>query len=112
MIEGITVTIHDKVKTGERDSLNRPVTTETTYHVQNVLVHPLSEQEITDTMNLTGRKAVYKLLIPKGDTNTWTDRKVSFFGGDWRVIGSATEYIDSLVPLSWNKQVRVEQIDG
>ena len=77
-----------------------------------MLVAPVNSTEVLDTYNLTGRKAVYQLAIPKGDTNNWTaGTKVSFFGEDWRIIELAEEGIESLVPLQWNKKVRVERYE-
>ena len=79
--------------------------------VENVLVAPSTEQEILDTLELTGRRAVYTLGIPKGDNHVWTDRKVSFFGQDFRVIGAPVEGIEAMIPLEWNRKVRCEAID-
>ena len=111
-IHGITVTLHERIETGARDSLNRPVCESAETTVENVLVQPLSEQEVTDTLSLTGKKAVYRLFLPKGDKHTWADMKVTFWGQDWRVVGDSEEYIEDLVPLAWNKMVRVEKVDG
>lgn len=110
-IHGITITLYERAETGTRDSLNRPKYEIREMPVDNVLIQPLSEQEITDTLNLTGKKAVYRLFLPKGDNHTWADRKVSFWGQDWRVVGDSQEYIEDLVPLDWNKIIRVEKID-
>lgn len=113
LIHGIPIILYNRNDTGLRDELNRPVQgTPIKIQVNNVLVQPLTEQEITDTLNLTGRKAVYRLCLPKGDTHEWSDAYVSFFGKQWHVIGDVMEYIEDMVPLSWNKQIRVERIDG
>lgn len=106
-LQGITVTLFERAQDGV-DGFNRPVYTETPVEVENVLVAPLSAEEILDTLNLTGRRAKYQLGIPKGDTHMWEGAKVSFFGETWRVIGKPTEGIEDLIPLSWNKNVRVE----
>ena len=110
-MKGITITLWDRTKTGV-DELNNPVYTETSVSVDNVLVAPVNSTEVLDTYNLTGRKAVYQLAIPKGDTNDWTaGKKVSFFGEDWRIIEIAEEGIEALIPLQWNKKVRVERYE-
>ena len=110
-MKGITITLWDRTKT-DVDELNNPVYTETSVSVDNVLVAPVNSTEVLDTYNLTGRKAVYQLAIPKGDTNNWTaGTKVSFFGEDWRIIELAEEGIESLIPLQWNKKVRVERYE-
>lgn len=109
MIKGITVTLYSRMKTG-LDAFNAPVYTETPVEVGNVLVAPLSDEEILDTLNLTGRRARYQLGIPKGDTHVWEGCDVGFFGERWRVIGQPTEGLDHLIPLKWNKKVKVESI--
>lgn len=111
VLHGITVTLHERTQTGE-DPFGRPIYSETDVLVDNVLVHPASEQEITDTLNLTGRKAVYTLGIPKSDTHDWNNVRVSFFGQDFQTIGMPIQGIDDMVPLEWNKKVRCEVING
>ena len=107
MLNGVPVTLYTVTQTGA-DDFNRPIYAETAVTVNDVLIAPLSDAEILDTVNLTGKKAVYQLGIPKGDTHDWENRRVSFFGKDWRVIGHPTEGIDAMIPLRWNKKVRVE----
>ena len=110
-MRGITVTLYDRTTTGT-DALNHPIYTETATTVNNVLVAPMSDEEVLQTYTLTGRKAVYQMGIPKGDTHDWTaGKKVSFFGEDWRIIGLPQEGIEHLIPLSWNKKVRVERYE-
>jgi hypothetical protein len=43
--------------------------------------------------------------------HTWTDRKVEFFGETFRAIGAPTQGIDALIPLAWNKKIRVERYE-
>ena len=112
-MKGITVTLYKRTATSTPDAFNRTTYTETQVQVNNVLVSPSTQggQEVLDTLDLTGRKAVYTLAIPKGDTNEWEGCRVDFFGQSWRVIGMPTEGIDDLIPLSWNKKVQVERIE-
>lgn len=110
-MKGITVILYSRTQTGT-DALNHPVYAEVPVSVENVLVAPVSSAEVLDTYNLTGRKAVYQLAIPKWDTNKWTaGSRVSFFGQDWRIIEIHQEGIESLIPLAWNKKVRVERYE-
>ena len=110
-MKGITITLYDRTKT-DVDELNNPIYSETPVSVSNVLVAPVSSTEVLDTYNLTGRKAVYQLAIPKGDTHDWTaGKKVRFFGEDWRIIELPEEGIEALIPLQWNKKVRVERYE-
>lgn len=106
-IRGITVTLYEVTKTGE-DGFGKPIYEETPVEVENVLVAPTSSQEIQDAINLYGKKAVYTMAIPKGDTHEWEDRKVNFFGKDFRVFGIPLEGIECDIPLDWNKKVTVE----
>lgn len=109
-INGITVTLYNKTATGT-DGFGDPIYTETPVDVEDVLVYPTSAQEILEMTNLYGKKAVYTLAIPKGDTHTWEDRKVSFFGEDWHVFGIPQEGIEANIPLRWNKKVTVERYE-
>lgn len=72
----------------------------------------VSEQEVLDTLNLTGRRAEYQLAIPKGDPHIWEGQRVQFFGETWRVIGNAIRGIEALIPLEWNQKVTVESCCG
>ena len=60
MIKGMTVTLIRKVENG-RDAFNNPVYTETETDIDDVLVSPVPSQDIVDTLNLTGKKAVMTL---------------------------------------------------
>ena len=107
-LHGITVTLYEKTETGI-DGFGRPIYEETPVQVENVLVGEPSTQEVIDTLNLTGKHLVYTLGIPKGDVHTWTDRKICFFGEAFRAIGFPTQGIEDLIPLSWNKKLKVER---
>lgn len=107
MIKGIAITLYSVTQTGT-DDFNRPIYTETPITVNDCLVSPMSDTEILETVNLTGKKAVYQIAIPKGDANEWENRRVSFFGEYWRVIGKPTIGIEDDIPLRWNKKVKVE----
>ena len=65
---------------------------------------------MTDIVDPEGRRAVYILGLPKGDTHRWEGCRVRFFGEVWRVIGKPTEGIEHLIPLQWNRKVKVESI--
>ena len=108
MLKGITVTLHDKVLTG-KDAFNAPIYEEVDVDVENVLVAPVSSTEAQEMLDLTGKKVVYQLAIPKGDTHVWENKRVSFFSEDWLVVGFVTEGIEDMIPLLWNKKVQVER---
>lgn len=109
-MNGISITLYDKRKTGE-DAFGHPVYSETPVTVENVLVGEPTSDEVTDALNLYGKHVAYTLAIPKGDANTWMGRTVEFFGEKFKVIGHPTQGIDHLIPLAWNKKVRVEHYE-
>lgn len=109
-IRGITVTLYTEVKSGT-DAFNRPTYTKTPVEVDNVLVAPVTTSETLDTVNLTGKKAVYTLAIPKGDTHDWKDKKVEFFGDTFKTFGEPLRGIDDLIPLGWNTKIQVERYE-
>ena len=110
MIKGITVTLINKQQVGE-DPFGAPIYDDVEVKVDNVLVSPTSSEDIVNQLSIDGRKAVYTLAIPKGDTNNWENAEVYFFGEHWRTFGIPTEGIDHLIPLDWNKKVMVERYE-
>jgi hypothetical protein len=110
-MHGITITLIEKTQTGI-DALNHPTYSEAEVSVDNVLVGEPTADEIANTMSLYGKKAEYTLAIPKGDTHKWEDTFVILpdpFAGKYKTIGHPTAGIDALIPLSWNKKVKVER---
>ncbi len=108
MFEGIDVTLYEKTQSGE-DPFGRPVEEETPVIIKNVLVAPVSGEDLINELSLTGKHIVYQLAIPKGDDHVWNNCRVDFFGKSWRVVGEPLEGIEQLIPLSWNRKVKVER---
>lgn len=108
MIKGITVVLVSKVQTGT-DAFNRPIYEYKEENVDNVLVASATSDDIATSQDLTGKKAVYTLAIPKGDTHNWFDVSVRFFGQEWHTFGYPLEGIEANIPLDWNKKVMVER---
>ncbi len=109
-IKGITVTLINNKEVG-RDPFDNPIYEDVEIEVDNVLIKPTSTEDIVNTKDLTGRTAVYTLAIPKGDTNTWENQEIRFFGERWRVFGIPLQGIEELIPLDWNKKVMVERYE-
>lgn len=109
-IKGITVTLINN-KEVVRDPFDNPIYEDVEIEVDNVLVSPTSSEDVVNTKDLTGRTAIYTLAIPKGDTNTWENQEVRFFGKRWRVFGIPLQGIEKLIPLDWNKKVMVERYE-
>jgi hypothetical protein len=110
MLKGITVTLINK-KEVSKDPFGAPIYEDVEIPVNNVLVSPTLSDDVVNQLSLTGRKAVYTLAIPKGDSNVWENQEVRFFGERWRVFGIPTQGIDDLIPLDWNKKVMVERYE-
>lgn len=109
-IHGIQITLIDK-QVVSVDPFGTPVVKDVEILVDNVLVSPTTTDDVTNQLSLTGKKAVYTLAIPKGDTHDWENKEVIFFGQKWRTVGFATEGIESMIPLIWNKKVMVERYE-
>lgn len=105
-IHGIAIELAVKTQTGT-DGLNRPIYETAWVTVDNVIIGQPTTQEITDELNLSGKRLDYVLGIPKGDTHIWEDTRVRFFGKVYETIGLPTQGIESMIPLSWNKKVKV-----
>lgn len=110
MIKGITVLLYEKKQIGV-DGFNHPIYEETPVSVENILVAPVTSDNIVNNLDLTGKKVVYKLAIPKDDIHDWNDKRVRFFDEDFKTIGAPVQGIDNLIPGEWNKQIKVERYE-
>ena len=109
-IKGIPVILINKVQTG-LDPFNKPIYEDKPIEVENVLVSPTLTDDIVSQLDLTGKKAVYMLGIPKGDTHQWEDVEVQFFNQRWKTFGILLEGIEDMMPLDWNKKMMVERYE-
>ena len=111
-IKGIQVTLYEQTQNGT-DSFGAPVWDEAPVAVDNVLVSPVSTEAQVNAApaELYGRRELYQIAVPKGDSHRWSNCRVSFFGKMWRVIGGEKRGIESSIPLLWNAIYTVEAID-
>lgn len=107
MIKPITVVLINKSEAG-KDGFGHPIYSEKRVNIDNVLVAPIAVQDLPNNFDFTGKKAVYQIAIPKGDTHVWKDQKVEFFGEVWQVVGFPKRGIDENIPLKWNDIWMVE----
>lgn len=77
--------------------------------VHNVLIGEPTALDMTEFSENKGL-VNYILAIPKGDQHSWIDKKIEFFGETFRTIGFPIQGIDELIPLKWNKKVKVERL--
>lgn len=107
-IVGSTVILYEKTQSGV-DGFNNPIYTESPVEVENVLIGEPTTDDITDSVNLYGKKIAYMLGIPKGDLHHWEDSTVEFFGHRYKTFGFTIEGIEANIPLAWHKKVMVER---
>ena len=113
-MKGITVVLTVREQTGT-DGFGQPVFKETPKEVEGVLVGEPSTEDIENNMTMYGKRTAYTLAIPKGNTDSWEDTKVTLpapFAGTYNTIGSATAGIEDNIPLRWNKKVHLERVEG
>lgn len=108
LIRGMTIILYEKKEVGT-DPFGRPITKDVPTPVDNVIVSPALSDDVTTQLNLTGKKAVYTLGIPKGDVHKWEDVEVEFFGERWKTFGLSIQGMEHHIPLDWNKKVMVER---
>ena len=109
-IVGIDVVLHQKTIDGYND-FNEPIYKDSKETIHNVLVAPTTSTDVIDENSLVGRKEVYTLAIPKGDTHDWENQIIEFWGKTWKSFGMSLEGIVENIPLEWNKKVTVERYE-
>lgn len=108
MLKGIDIILHKRTQSGT-DEFGAPIYEDSPETVSNVLVGEPSADDIINEQQLYGRKLAYTLAIPKGDTHDWLNTKVEFFGETFTTYGDITQGIEAMIPLQWNKKVKVER---
>lgn len=113
MLKTITILLFEATE-GEPDEFNhRAVEHVTAEEVSGVLVGEPSTEDVTNSLNLYGKRVAYTLAIPKGDAHSWVNALVVLpepFEGEYRTIGYPTAGIEANIPLKWNKKVNIERI--
>lgn len=109
MLKGIDVILYEKHSIG-LNGFGSPIYEETPVVIENVLVAPVSSDNILDNVDVKEKTETYQLAIPKGDDHDWINAKVEFFGKTWETVGTPLEGIEELIPLSWNRKVLVRRI--
>lgn len=108
MIKGMTVQLVVDTVT-DYDPFGAPIYSEELIDVADVLVGQPTTDDVTNTLQLYGKKIEYVLGIPKGDTHNWTDATVYIWGEKFRTIGYPQTGIQENIPLRWGQNVKVER---
>jgi hypothetical protein len=83
--------------------------------VSNVLVGEPTTDDITQALDLYGKKVAYMLAIPKGDETEWENTQVKLpkpFRGIYNTVGIPIAGIEANIPLKWNKKVKIERVEA
>ncbi len=107
MIKGETVILLEQTKSGV-DPFGQPVVEVQEVPVEGVLVGTPSTDDATTEWNMTGKRILFVLGIPKGDTHDWKDKTVVIRGQKFKTYGFPLTQLDANTPTRWNTQVKVE----
>jgi hypothetical protein len=107
-MKGTTVQLVQKTQTST-DPFGAPVYSELLVDVPDVLVGSPTTDDVTDSLNLYGKRIEDMLGIPKGDTHDWIDTEVIIWGNRYRTFGYPITGEQANIPLRWGQNVRVER---
>ena len=110
VLQGITIKLYNRAQTGT-DAFNRPIYEEVSTDVDDVLIGEPTTEEVVNELNLSGKRLAYTLAIPKGDDHEWKDAVVEFFGERFQTFGAPTQGIEAMIPLRWNKKIKVKRYE-
>lgn len=111
-MRGLTVTLYTTTQAGE-DDFGVPILTETPVDVPDVLVGEPTTDDIATSTALYQKQIRYMLGIPKGDTNDWMDKKVSWTDAYGithvcKTFGFPITGVEANIPTRWHMKVRCE----
>lgn len=101
LIKGMDVVLVNMVETG-LDPFGNPMYEETETTVHNVLVAPLTADDLVTGLDLDGTKEVYRLGLQKGDNHIWEHQIVRFWGKSYKVFSPVYRGIEANVPTPWH----------
>lgn len=107
-MKGMTVQLEVTTTTGT-NPLGEPIESTELVDVQDVLVGQPTTDDITNSIQLYGKKIEYVLGIPKGDTHNWVNAIVHIWGEKFRTVGYPQTGIQENIPLRWGSNVKVER---
>lgn len=107
-MKGMTVQLAVKSVIGQ-DPFGAPIEAEELVEVNDVLVGQPSSDDIISAIQMYGKKIVYVLGIPKGDTHNWIDTDVIIWGERFRTVGYPETGIQDNIPLRWGQNIKVER---
>ena len=107
-MKGTTIQLVVKTQSS-LDPFGNPIETEELVDVSDVLVGSPTTDDITNSLQLYGKKIEYVLGIPKGDNHNWVDVEVIIWGERFKTFGYPTTGEQENIPLRWGQNVKVER---
>lgn len=107
-MKGTTIQLVVKTQSS-LDPFGNPIETEELVDVSDVLVGSPTTDDITNSLQLYGKKIEYVLGIPKGDNHNWVDAEVIIWGERFKTFGYPTTGEQENIPLRWGQNVKVER---
>lgn len=107
-MKGMTVQLALKTVV-DHDPFGAPIEAEELVDIPDVLVGQPTTDDVTNSIQLYGKKIEYVLGIPKGDNHNWTDATVYIWGEKFRTVGYPQTGIQENIPLRWGQNVKVER---
>jgi hypothetical protein len=108
MLNRTTVTLYNKVE-GAVDEFNRPVETDSNpITVSGCVVGQPTSDDVTNEMNLSGKRISYWIFIPNGDTHTWENSYVVIGSRKYSTIGIPVESFADMKMIPCNRKIAVE----
>lgn len=108
MIKGQTVQLVIETVTG-KDPFGADIVETEIIDIDDVLIGQPTTDDVTNSIQMYGKKIDYVLGIPKGDTHNWENATVYVFGEKFKTIGYPQTGIQENIPLRWGFNVKVER---
>lgn len=93
------------------DAFHRPITTKVWEEVKGCVVGSPSSDDVTNELNLSGKRIAYVILIPKGDTHTWEGTEVEIGGEVYKTIGKPVRSFADLPRIPCDQRISVERYE-
>lgn len=105
-MKGTTIQLGVKTQIGT-DPFGAPEYSVIFEDVKDVLVGQPSTDDIKTSTDLFGKRLIYMIGIPKGDTHNWEDAEVIIWGKKFKTFGCPITGEQANIPLRWGQNVRV-----
>ena len=113
MMRGETITITRQQSTGDHDPSGAPIVEQITETVDNVLVAPGTQDNLTDAGHPTGIDTALTLYFPRTwEYSSLRGALITVRGHQWKVEGDPMPIDGNITPTQWNLVVTVTDTRG